>query len=270
MAALMLGIKDISHLSPKEIRTLIREGTWDQPTAGLALGYAQANVVILPARYAFDFFLFCQRNPKPCPLLEVLEPGTSELGSFAPGADIRTDVPRYNIFRYGTLEDTKEDIRGIWQEDFVTFLLGCSFAFEEALLKAHVPVRHIEEGKNVPMYVTDIPCRDGGIFRGPLIVTMRPIPYEKVARAVQITSRYPFVHGAPVHIGSPDRIGIRDLSRPDFGEAVGIRNGEVPVFWACGVTPQVALLDAKPDICITHTPGHMFISDTLNEELATS
>jgi len=263
-------IKDISHLSPKEIRNLIREGTWDQPTAGLAFGYAQANVVILPARYALDFFLFCQRNPKPCPLLEVLEAGAYEIGSFAPGADIRTDVPRYNIFRRGNLKDTRKDIVDLWQDDFVTFLLGCSFTFEEALLKAKVPVRHIEEAKNVPMYITDITCREGGIFSGPLVVTLRPIPYDKVAKAVQVTSRYPFVHGAPVHIGSPDRIGIRDLSRPDFGEAVGIRNGEVPVFWACGVTPQVALLDAKPDICITHAPGHMFISDTLNEQLATS
>ncbi|MBW2039576.1 MAG: putative hydro-lyase [Deltaproteobacteria bacterium] len=265
----MSDIKDISRLSPQEIRNLIREGKWDKPTAGLALGYAQANVVILPARYAFDFFLFCQRNPKPCPLLEVLEPGRCETEFLAPGADIRTDVPSYHIFRHGDLNDTKKDIRNLWQEDFVTFLLGCSFTFEQALLDAHIPVRHIEEKKNIPMYVTHIPCRQGGIFRGPLIVTMRPIPYERVTRVVQITSRYPFVHGAPVHIGSPERIGIKDLSTPDFGEAVKIRGGEVPLFWACGVTPQKALLDAKPEICITHVPGHMFISDIVNEELAT-
>jgi uncharacterized protein YcsI (UPF0317 family) len=261
---------DISRLSPREIRDLIRKGSWDKPTPGLAMGYAQANVVILPHRYAFDFFLFCHRNPKPCPLLEVLEPGRHEADPFAPGADIRTDVPRYNVFRGGTLEDTRRDIQEIWQDDFVTFFLGCSFTFEEALLRAHIPVRHIEEGKNVPMYITSISCRDGGIFRGPLIVTMRPIPNDQVTRAVQITSRYPFVHGAPVHIGSPERIGIADLSRPDFGDAVEVREGEIPVFWACGVTPQAALTDAKPDICITHAPGHMFISDMLNEELATS
>lgn len=249
---------------------MIRRGEWDKPTPGLAPGYAQANVVILPARYAFDFFLFCQRNPKPCPVLEVLEAGTHEIGPFAPGADIRTDVPRYNIFRHGKLEDTRKDIGELWQDDFVTFLLGCSFAFEEALLRAQVPVRHIEEGKNVPMFVTTIPCREGGIFRGPLVVTLRPIPHERVAKAVQITSRYPFVHGAPVHIGDPESIGIKDLARPDFGEAVEIRAGEVPVFWACGVTPQAAILDARPDICITHTPGYMFISDALNEALATS
>lgn len=266
----MSNIKDLIRLSPQEIRDLIREGKWDKPTAGLALGYAQANVYILPARYAFDFFLFCQRNPKPCPLLEVLEPGRHEIGLLAAGADIRTDVPHYHIFRHGTMKDTKKDIKAIWQEDFVTFFLGCSFTFEEALIKVHIPVRHIEEGKNVPMYITTIPCREGGIFRGPLIVTMRPIPHKKVTRAVQITARYPYVHGAPMHIGSPEGIGIKDLSRPDFGEAVEIRRGEVPLFWACGVTPQKALLHAKPDICITHAPGHMFISDILNEDLATS
>jgi uncharacterized protein YcsI (UPF0317 family) len=261
--------RDISRLSPREIRDLIRRGAWDAPTPGLAMDYAQANVVILPARYAFDFFLFCQRNPKPCPVLEVMEPGRCEMESFAPGADIRTDVPRYHIFHGGRLEDTRKDIQGIWQDDFVTFFLGCSFTFEEALLRAHIPVRHIEAGTNVPMYITTTPCRDGGIFRGPLIVTMRPIPEDKVTLAIQITSRYPFVHGAPVHIGSPKRIGIADLSTPDFGDAVKVRQGEVPVFWACGVTPQAAVLNAKPDICITHTPGHMFISDILNEELAT-
>jgi len=262
--------KDISRLSPREIRDLIRRGEWDKPTPGLAFGYAQANVVILPARYAFDFFLFCHRNPKPCPLLEVLESGQYEIGSFARAADIRTDVPRYNIFRYGILDNTRKDIRELWQEDFVTFFLGCSFTFEEALIKAGIPVRHIEEGKNVPMYVTNTQCRGGGIFIGPLVVTMRPIPFEKVTRAVQITSRYPFVHGAPVHIGSPENIGIHDLSEPDFGEAVEIKEGEIPVFWACGVTPHAALFHAKPEICITHVPGHMFISDILNEELATS
>ena len=262
------NINDISKFSPQEIRDLVRKGKWDSPTTGLAPGYAQANVYILPSRYAFDFFLFCQRNPKPCPVLEVLEPGRYVPEFLAPGADIRSDIPRYQIFRHGVLVDTKGDIRDIWQGDFVTFFLGCSFAFEEALLKANIPVRHIEEGKNVPMYITDIPCREGGIFQGPLVVTMRPIPYEKVAKAMQITARYPFVHGAPIHIGSPERIGIKDLARPDFGEAVEVREDEIPLFWACGLTPQVALLGAKPDICITHAPGHMFICDIKNEDLA--
>jgi uncharacterized protein YcsI (UPF0317 family) len=261
---------NISRLSPREIRAIIRQGAWDNNTASLALGYAQANVYIFPYQYAFDFFFFCHRNPKPCPVLEVLEPGRYEIDYLAPGADIRTDLPRYTVFHNGSIKETKTDIKDIWQEDFVTFFLGCSFAFEEALLRAHIPVRHIEEGKIVPMYITNIPCRDGGIFHGPLIVSMRPIPDDKVMRAVQITSRYPFVHGAPVHLGSPERIGIGDLSRPDFGEAVEMREGEIPVFWACGLTPRAALLHAKPSICISHAPGCMFISDVANEELATS
>jgi len=262
--------KDMRELSPKELRLLIRSGKYNKPTAGLGMGYAQANIYILPLRYAFDFFLFTQRNPKPCPVLDVLGPGTHETVFLAPNSDIRSDVPKYHVFRKGKLTEKREDIKEIWQDDFVTFFLGCSFTFEEALLRSHIPVRHIEEGKNVPMYITNIRCRDGGIFNGPLIVTMRPIPAEKIVKAVQITARYPSVHGSPVHIGSPQEIGIKDLSKPDFGDAVEIKDGEKPVYWACGVTPQEALLHARPDICITHSPGHMFVSDKLNEEFATS
>jgi uncharacterized protein YcsI (UPF0317 family) len=261
-------MNDIDQLSPKAIRNLIRKGKWDQPTAGLAMGYAQANLVILPERYAFDFLLFCQRNPKPCPLLEVLEPGKFRTEFLSREADIRTDIPRYNIYRRGKLETTVKEIRDIWKPDFVTFLLGCSFSFEEALLRSNVPVRHIEENKNVPMFISSISCKPAGLFDGPMVVTMRPIPPEKVSRAVQITSRYISVHGAPVHIGNPSRIGIKNLKKPDFGDPVTIRKDEVPVFWACGVTPQAVVMKAKPDLCITHTPGHMFISDLLNEELA--
>jgi len=221
------------------------------------MGYAQANLVILPERYAFDFLLFCQRNPKPCPLLEVLEPGK-----------FRTDIPCYNIYRKGKLETTVKEIKNIWKPDFVTFLLGCSFSFEEALIRATVPVRHIEENKNVPMLITNIPCKPAGLFHGPVVVTMRPIPPDKLSRAVQITSRYVSVHGAPIHIGDPSKIGIKNLRKPDFGDPVTIKKDEVPVFWACGVTPQAVVMKAKPDLCITHTPGHMFISDLLNEELA--
>ncbi len=258
----------IDHRSPKEIRNLIRKGKWDKPTAGLAMGYAQANLVILPQRYAFDFLLFCQRNPKPCPLLEVLEPGTFQTEFLSRDADIRTDLPRYNIYRNGKLEATVKEIKPIWEKDFVTFLLGCSFSFEEALLRANIPIRHIEENKNVPMFISSISCKPAGLFHGPMVVTMRPIPPDKVSRAVQITSRYISVHGAPVHIGDPSRIGIKNLKKPDFGDPVTIRKDEVPVFWACGVTPQAVVMKAKPDLCITHTPGHMFISDLLNEELA--
>jgi len=252
---------------PKEMRSLIRRGKWDRPTAGVAMGYVQANLVILPGEYAFDFLLFCQRNPKPCPLLEVLEGGRYRTRLLSSAADIRTDIPKYNLYRKGKLERTVKEIRDFWQDDFVTFLLGCSFSFEEALIKARVPVRHVEENRNVPMYITRIACRPAGKMRGPMVVTMRPIPPDKVERAVRITSRYPAVHGSPIHIGDPSKIGIKDLSRPDFGDPVTIRKGEVPVFWACGVTPQAVILKSKPDLCITHSPGHLFISDLPNEEL---
>jgi uncharacterized protein YcsI (UPF0317 family) len=261
-------MKDIQRLTPREIRALIRKGKWDKPTAGLAMGYAQANLVILPQKYAFDFLLFCQRNPKPCPLLEVLEPREFRMKFLSSDADIRTDIPRYNIFQKGRLHKTVKGIRSFWKEDFVSFLLGCSFSFEEAMLRSKIPVRHIEEDKNVPMFISSILCKPAGVFHGPMVVTMRPIPSDKVTRAVQITSRYAWVHGAPIHIGDPSKIGIKDLRKPDFGDPVTIKKGEVPVFWACGVTPQAVVMKAKPDLCITHAPGYMFISDLLNEELA--
>lgn len=261
-------MKNTELLNPKEIRALIRKEKWDEPTAGLAMGYAQANLVILPQKYAFDFLLFCQRNPKPCPLLEVLEPGKFLTAFLSKDADIRTDIPLYNVYLKGKLERTVKKIRSLWKKDFVTFLLGCSFSFEEALLRSKIPIRHIEEKKNVPMFITNIPCESAGFFRGPMVVTMRPVPPDKVTRAVQITARYASVHGAPVHIGDPSKIGIRNLNKPDFGDPVTIKKGEIPVFWACGVTPQAVVMRAKPEFCITHTPGHMFISDLLNEELA--
>ena len=265
----MADYKNLSRVTPKEMRLLIRKGKWAKPTPGLAMGYAQANLVILPEKYAFDFLLFCQRNPKPCPLLEVLEPGKFLTDFMASDADIRSDIPKYNIYRKGKLEETVKEIKSLWSKDFVTFLLGCSFSFEEALLRAKIPVRHIEENKNVPMYITNIPCRPAGTMHGPMVVSMRPLPPDKIVRATQITSRYAAVHGSPVHIDDPSKIGIRNLNRPDFGDPVTIRKEEIPVFWACGVTPQAVVMEAKPDLCITHTPGHMFISDLLNEELAT-
>ncbi len=261
-------MKNVQKLTPKEIRDLIRKGKWDRPTAGLAMGYAQANLVILPQKYAFDFLLFCQRNPKPCPLLEVLEPGEFRAKFLSSDADIRTDIPRYHIYQKGKLQKTVQEIKSLWKPDFVSFLLGCSFSFEEALLRANIPVRHIEENKNVPMFISSIPCKSAGVFHGPLVVTMRPIPSDKVTQAVQITSRYASVHGAPIHIGDPSTIGIKDLRKPDFGDPVTIKKREVPVFWACGVTPQAVVMKTKPDLCITHAPGHMFISDLPNEELA--
>jgi uncharacterized protein YcsI (UPF0317 family) len=263
-------MKKVNTLKPAEIREIIRKGEWDKPTTGVALGYAQANLVILPVKHAFDFFLFCQRNPKPCPLLEVLEPGKYKPGFLADGSDVRTDAPRYNVYVKGQLKASPTSVKELWRQDFVTFFLGCSLSFEEAMIRAGIPVRHIDEEKNVPMYVTNIECRSAGMFHGPMVVTMRPVLPDKVVKAVQVTSRYASVHGGPVHIGDPNIIGIRDLGKPDFGDAVTIEKSEVPVFWACGVTPQAAVMAVKPDICITHAPGHMFITDILNEELATT
>jgi uncharacterized protein YcsI (UPF0317 family) len=257
-------------VGPREVRQQIREGKWRQPTAGLAPGYVQTNLVILPRALAFDFLLFTQRNPKPCPVIEVADVGSPEPRRSAPGADLRTDVPKYCIYRDGQLAGEVTDLASVWRDDLVSFLLGCSFTFESALVQAGVPVRHIEEGRNVPMFITTIPCDPAGAFQGPLVVTMRPIPAALVARAIQITGRYPGVHGSPVHIGNPAEIGIRDLAKPDFGDAVTIRPGEVPVFWACGVTPQAVAMQARPPLMLTHAPGHMFITDLKNEELAAS
>ncbi len=255
---------------PREVRQQIREGKWRRPTAGLAPGYVQANLVILPRDLAYDFLLFAQRNPKPCPVIEVTDVGSPEPKLSSPGADLRTDVPMYRVYRDGVLAGEVTDLRSAWRDDLVCFLLGCSFTFESALLQAGIPVRHLEEHKNVPMFITGIRCRSAGAFNGPLVVTMRPIPAALVPRAVQITGRYPGVHGSPVHVGDPALIGIRDLGEPDFGDAVTIRSGEVPVFWACGVTPQAVAMQAKPPLMFTHAPGYMFITDLRNEELAAS
>ena len=254
--------------TPETIRLEIRKGRWNKPTSGLAPGYAQANLVILDRRYAFDFLLFCQRNPRPCPVLEVLEPGQIEPRRTAPGADIRKDLPLYRIWEKGKLNQEVKDIAPFFQADLVTFLLGCSFSFEEALVGAGIPVRNIEENKNVSMYITNRKCDPAGPFSAPLVVSMRPIRDEWVPRAVQITARYASVHGAPIFLGNEKKLGIRDLGKPDFGDPVTIRKGETPVFWACGVTSALAALSAKPEMVITHAPGHMFITDMNNETLA--
>jgi uncharacterized protein YcsI (UPF0317 family) len=247
--------------SPKEIRQSIRQGRYRGGTAGLAPGHVQANLVVLPRAQAYDFLVFCQRNPRPCPLIEVTDPGNPEPSGVAPGADLRTDVPKYRIYREGRLEAEVSDITGQWREDFVAFLLGCSFTFESALLGSGVPVRHLEEGRIVPMYRTSIACRPAGIFSGPTVVSMRPIPRPLIARAVTVTARYPMAHGAPVHVGQPGQIGIADVQKPDWGDPPTLLEGEEPVFWACGVTPQAVALQARPPLAITHAPGHMFITD---------
>jgi len=261
-------VTDTIPENPGEVRKLIRQGELMRPTCGLVPGYTQANLVALPAELAFDFFLFCQRNPRPCPVLEVLEPGKHEPALTAPGADIRVDVPLYRVYRDGELVSEESDVSAYWNENLVSFLLGCSFTFETALIRDGISLRHLDEGKNVAMYVTSIQTTPAGMFAGPLVVSMRPIHLEKVVRAVQITSRFPAVHGAPLHIGSPEKIGIGDLSRPDYGDPVEIRDDEVPVFWACGVTPQAVALQSKPSLMITHAPGYMFITDLRDESLS--
>jgi uncharacterized protein YcsI (UPF0317 family) len=258
----------MEYAHPREVRESIRRGELSRPTCGLAAGYTQVNLVILPKDLAFDFFLFCQRNPKPCPVLEVLEPGKHEPILTAPGADIRTDISRYRIYRDGKLAGEEKNITKHWRSDLVSFLLGCSFTFESALIRAGIALRHIDEGKNVSMFITNIPCVPAGVFAGPLVVTMRPIPRQKVVKTVQITSRFPAVHGAPVHIGDPGKIGIRDLSKPDYGDAVEIKSDEVPVYWACGVTPQAVALKSRPPLMLTHSPGYMFVTDLLDEDLS--
>jgi uncharacterized protein YcsI (UPF0317 family) len=254
------------QIHPKELRQLIRNRSWAAPTSGAAQGYVQANLVMLPRDEAFNFLLFCVRNPKPCPILDVLEPGQVE-PAIAPGADLRTDLPRYRIFENGELKAEVEDVTDAFTDDMVSFLLGCSFSFENAMLAAGLPVRNLAEGKNVSMYITDVACKPAGPFSAPLVVTMRPMTPKQAVRAVQVTTRFHLTHGAPVHMGAPEKIGIKDLNQPDFGDAVTIQPEEIPVFWACGVTSQLAATSASLPRVITHAPGYMFVSDLKDEDL---
>ena len=251
--------------SPRDLRLACRSRNYDGPTSGYAPGFVQANMVILPAGNAADFRLFCERNPKPCPVLEVLDPGAVEPKTIAPGADIRTDLPRYRVFREGVVTDEPTDIRDLWRDDLVTFMLGCSFVAEKALTDAGLLLPHIAETGFVPMYRTTRQCTPAGPFRGPLVVSMRPFTPEAAERAVAITAHYPMAHGAPVHIGDPAELGIRDIGDPEFGKPVTMRDDELTVFWACGVTPQEALVEAKLPFAITHSPGHMFVADITSE-----
>ena len=253
-------------LSPARLRELIRAGEWKSPTSGAAPGYVQANLVMLPRDVAFDFLLFCVRNPKPCPILDVLEPGQVAPG-IAPDADLRTDLPRYRIYRNGKQEGEVEDVTGIFHEEMVSFLLGCSFSFESALQAAGIGIRNLDEGTNVSMYITNRECRPAGPFSARLVVSMRPMKREQAVRAVQVTTRFHLTHGAPVHMGSPEEIGIKDLSHPEFGDPVTILPREIPVFWACGVTSALAATSTPLPLVITHAPGHMFVSDLKDEDL---
>lgn len=258
---------DYKDYLPEDVRKLIRSGIITGQTSGMCEGYAQANLVVLPKDLAFDFLLFAVKNPRSCPLLEVTNPGDRKLVEIANGADIATDIPKYRIYENGILTGEYTDVSAFWRDDFVSFLIGCSFSFEGELMAADVPVRQIEENCNVPMYKTNIPCKSAGRFHGNMVVSMRPIPYDLVPKAVLVTGAMPKVHGAPVHIGNPEAIGITDINKPDFGDMVTIRDGEVPVFWPCGVTPQSVIMDSKPPICITHSPGHMLVTDVKNVNL---
>lgn len=262
-----LETADPTFASAYDARQAIRAGRWRRHTSGLTPACVQGNVAILPADLASDFMRFCQLNPKPCPLLAVGEPGQPLLPTLGRDVDIRSDVPRYRVYRDGVLADEVDHLHDLWRDDLVAFVLGCSFSFEHGLLDAGIELRHVREGKNVAMFRTDIPTVPAGPFHGPMVVSMRPMKAEAAIRAVQITARVPRVHGAPVHIGDPALIGIADIGRPDFGDAVRIADDELPVFWACGVTPQAVVMAARPSLCITHAPGHMLITDLLNRDL---
>ena len=254
--------------SPVEFRRALRAGGRRVQTSGLAPGYVQANVAILPRAEADEFLRFCQRNPKPCPVLAVSEPGSPHLPRLGGDLDIRTDVALYRVWQNGELVHECADIKALWRDDLVSFAIGCSFSFEEALIEAGIRLRHIEHKRNVAMWRTNIDCAPAGRFHGPLVVSMRPLKAADAIRAIQITSRFPDVHGAPVHLGDPSLIGIRDLNTPDYGEPTEVRPDELPVFWACGVTPQAVISAARPEFCITHAPGYMLVTDLLNAQLA--
>ena len=258
----MMAIDD-----PRKARTIIRSGEYTGHTAGIAPDFVQGNLCILPKELASEFAAFCQRNPKPCPVIGMGSPGDPSLPGLG-DIDIRTDVPRYRVFKDGKLIDEPTDIRRYWSEDLVTFVIGCSFSFELPMLQEGIRLQHVARDTTVPMYRTSIACTAAGRFRGNMVVSMRPLTPADAIRAVQITSRFPAVHGAPVHLGLPEAIGIRDILKPDFGDAPEIRPGELPVFWGCGVTPQVAVEQARPSICITHKPGSMLLTDKRNITLA--
>jgi uncharacterized protein YcsI (UPF0317 family) len=262
-----MNMSDLRHATGAEVRRQARAGLLTGPTPGLALGYVQANLVVVPRDIAFDFLLFCRRNPQPCPLLDVTDPGCPEPRHTAAGADLRTDVSRYCAYRHGELIEEPSDLLSWWRDDLVGFLLGCSFTFENALLQAGIPVRHIEQGCNVPMYRTNLACASAGVFAGSMVVSMRPLTPPQAEAATKICRHFPLAHGAPVHVGDPSALGIRDIARPDFGDPVAIRPGEQPVFWACGVTPQAVAMQARPSLLLTHKPGHMFVTDLRDTDL---
>jgi len=269
--------RPVAHTSPSDAfdradplacRLAIRRGDWRTHTSGLAPGCVQANLAILPQDYASEFLLFCQRNPKPCPLLAVGDPGSPRLDVLGRDIDVSTDLSGYRVWREGELHAEVDDIRDWWRDDLVCFAIGCSFSFEQAILDAGIPMRHIEQGRNVAMYQTSIQTVPAGRFHGSMVVSMRPFKAADAIAATLISARFPSVHGAPVHLGNPELIGISDLSRPDYGDPIALEPDEIPVFWACGVTPQSVIRQTRPSLCITHAPGSMLITDRLNSALA--
>jgi uncharacterized protein YcsI (UPF0317 family) len=252
--------------TPAELRAGFRAGV-SGPTSGLAPGYRQANLLVVPADWAYDVLLFTERNPDPCPVLDVTDVG-SRATTLADDADLRTDLPLYRVWRDGVLVDEPKDVTDMWPEDSVAFLTGCSFTFDGFLTNAGLPWRF--PGRNVAMYKTDRECRPAGRLHGPLVVSMRPVPAKMVDMASRITSWMPRSHGAPVHIGDPAALGIEDLAKPDFGDAAEFEPGDVPMFWACGVTLHTAVVVSRLPFAITHAPGHMFISDALDSTIATT
>jgi uncharacterized protein YcsI (UPF0317 family) len=264
----MDGFASIGITSGRAERLRMRQRLFTGPTSGLAPGNVQANLVILPKDLANDFLRFAQANPRPCPVLGVTDVGSPYIPSLGEGLDLRTDLPRYRVWRHGELVAEPTDVSDLWRDDLVGFAIGCSFSFEEALIEDGIEVRHIACNTNVPMYRTSVDCVPAGVFHGKLVVSMRPMKPADAIRAVQITSRFPSVHGAPVHIGLPELIGIKDIAKPDYGDAVPVGKDELPVFWACGVTPQSVVASVKPEFCITHAPGSMLITDLRNTKLA--
>ena len=260
-------MEDLARAHPRDVRRLFRSGELSGVTSGLCLGYLQANLAVLPDEAAGEFREFCGANQRTMPLIDVTEPGDPVPGRVAPMADLRTDLPRYGVYLRGQLAGEPTDVRDLWQNDLVAFLLGCSFTAESKLLKAGVRLRHQELGQNVPMFITSLQCTPVGRFRGPVVVSMRPIARDSVDVAWRVTADYPLAHGAPLHVGDPRAIGIQDVHLPDFGDPIEVLPDEVPVFWACGVTPQAVIVAVRPDFAITHAPGHMFITDVKDSDV---
>ena len=252
---------NLRHADQKTVRKAIRSGAYQDHTAGLADGYLQANLVILEDKYAFDFMRFCQRNPKPCPVVGVSDTGIPMMTTLGQDIDIRSDVPSYNIYRHGQLAESCSDIKALWQDNMVAFALGCSFTFEHAILRAGFPLFHVAHNLTVPMFKTTIATVEAGPFGGPMVVSMRAIAADRLDEVQAISAQFPLAHGSPVHWGDPAAIGIDDIAAPDWGDPTPVGDDELAVFWACGVTPQAAIMRAALPLCITHKPGQMLITD---------